>query len=94
MVISNQPVFFSSGDRDQEVLISIMDDLDYEGPEDETFGVRLSLLSCFDMDRVSISIDASESIVAIQDNDPRPSESLSLIFFVICNYCSYPFYHP
>lgn len=54
----------------QEVLIPILDDRLFEGPINEQFTVRISLLSCSSPE--GLTIDNAESIVSIEDNDVRP----------------------
>ena len=61
-------VELSEQDVVEEVLIPVIDDNVYEGADDETFNVRISLRSC----PGGLTLGNSESIVSIEDNDIRP----------------------
>ena len=67
-------VQLSQQDVAEEVLIPILDDNVYEGADDETFNVRISLPSCSTPG--FLTIENGESIVSIQDNDIRPGTVL------------------
>ena len=57
----------------EELIIPIVDDTEYEGPDDEEFFVQVRLASNGqNSERVRISADLMEVSVSIIDNERRP----------------------
>ena len=57
----------------EELIIPIMDDTEYDGPDDEKFFVQVRLApNGQNSERVRISADLAEVSVNIIDNDRRP----------------------
>ena len=57
----------------EELIIPIMDDTEYDGPDDEEFFVQVRLApNGQNSERVRISADLAEVSVNIIDNDRRP----------------------
>ena len=57
----------------EELIIPIMDDTEYDGPDDEEFLVQVRLApNGQNSERVRISADLAEVSVNIIDNDRRP----------------------
>ena len=64
----------------EELLIPIIDDSDYEGPNDEEFFVQVHLdPNGQNSERVRISPDLAEISINIMDNEPRPGNHLFTI---------------
>ena len=57
----------------EELIIPIVDDMEYDGPDDEEFFVQVRLApNGQNSERVRISADLAEVSVNIIDNDRRP----------------------
>ena len=62
----------------EELIIPIVDDREYEGPNDEEFFVQVHLApNGQNAERVSISADLAEVSVNIIDNERRPGTSVN-----------------
>jgi hypothetical protein len=63
----------------EELIILIVDDSEYEGPDDEEFSIQVRLApNGQDSERVRISADLAEVSVSIIDNERRPGNKCYL----------------
>ena len=62
----------------EELIIPIIDDSEYEGPNDEEFFIQVRLApNGQNSERVSISANLAEVSVSIIDNERRPGTSVN-----------------
>ena len=85
--VTDSKLSLSSSTESVEVVLEVTDDMDYEGEPAESFGVRLSLLSGENAQRVTIQ--PSVVNIFIEDNEPKPGalkyEGVKQNF-VLCSY--------
>lgn len=78
-------VVLSQFSTSEEVLFEIMDDSEYEGPQDETFLITATLMAGQNTDRINMG--NSDLVITIEDNEPRPSELPLLMIIKLSEIC-------